>query len=288
MNVRRVERNAAAIGIVACLIIFGEASAGSLNPPGPPAPTMKTLDQVEARTPIGALPFTINQSGSYYLTGNLQGVSGLNGITVRVDDVTIDLNGYALIGVAGSGAGIVLGVPSTRNLTIRNGTIRDWSSQGIHAEFSLNVLFEDLLVSGNGYDGVVAGSGLIRHVLVRANAGRGIAIQDATGGTIEDCQVIENLASGIVIYYNGIVTNNNVYHNTFWGILAANTGNRIEGNHVVANGSYGLISAGTGNIFIRNTAVGNAGGNYNIAPGNDVGPIGTAATATSPWANISD
>jgi len=286
-----MERTAAAIGVVACLVIFGETSAGNLNPPGPPAPTMKTLDQVEARTPIGALPFTISQSGSYYLTGNLQGVSGQDGITVKADNVTIDLNGFALIGVAGSGAGISLGVPSSRNLTIRNGTIRDWSSQGINAGFSLNVLFEDLLVSGNGNDGIVAGAGLIRHVLARANAARGIAIQDITGGTIEDCQVIENLATGIVIYYNGIVTNNNVYHNSAWGILAVNTGNRIDGNHVVANGSYGLISVVTGNIFVRNTAIGNVGGgggNYNIAPGNDVGPIGTAATATSPWANISD
>ena len=41
-----------------------------------------------------------------------------------------------------------------------------------------------------------------------------------------------------------------------------------------------------GNTIVRNSASGN-GDNYGaIVGGNDVGPIGTAATATSPWANI--
>jgi hypothetical protein len=39
---------------------------GSLTPPpGAPAPTMKTLDQIEARTPISSAPFTISAPGSY-------------------------------------------------------------------------------------------------------------------------------------------------------------------------------------------------------------------------------
>ena len=64
-------------------------------------------------------------------------------------------------------------------------------------------------------------------------------------------------------------------------------GSRVEANHVVSNGNYGVIVAGTGNIIVRNTAVANSP-NYSIASGNDAGPIGTAATAISPWANISD
>jgi hypothetical protein len=32
---------------------------------------MKSLDQIEARTPISSAPFTISAPGSYYLTTNL-------------------------------------------------------------------------------------------------------------------------------------------------------------------------------------------------------------------------
>ena len=44
---------------------------GPLTPPGAPAPTMKTLAQVEPRIAITNVPFTINRPGSYYLTTNL-------------------------------------------------------------------------------------------------------------------------------------------------------------------------------------------------------------------------
>jgi hypothetical protein len=53
---------------------------------------------------------------------------------------------------------------------------------------------------------------------------------------------------------------------------------------------YGIscnTSGFTNNIIIRNSVSGNGANNYSIANGNDVGPVGTAATSTSPWANIS-
>jgi len=84
-------------------LIFGLSASpifaqGSLTPPGAPTPTMKTLDQVEARQIVNATntpgdgtnQFIISAPGSYYLTGNITGVSAKNGIVINADDVTLD------------------------------------------------------------------------------------------------------------------------------------------------------------------------------------------------------
>src|SRR5688572_21135329 len=77
-------------------------SQGLLVPPGAPAPTMKTLEQIEPRTPISSIPFTITQPGSYYVTRNLTMVGTSDGITIQSNNVTLDLGGFTLDG-AGTG-----------------------------------------------------------------------------------------------------------------------------------------------------------------------------------------
>lgn len=130
---------------------------GSLTPPGAPAPTMKTLDQVEPRTPISVLPCVITNSGSYYVASNLTGAAGTNGITVVANDVTIDLRGFTLAGVPGSLAGVKV-VGARTNLTVENGIIRNWGNDGVGVEGSLRGgRFSRLTVSTNSGAGLEAG-----------------------------------------------------------------------------------------------------------------------------------
>ena len=110
-----------------CSVICPLASVngqGSLTPLGSPGPTMKSLDQIEARKPIaGPAAVTISQSGSYYLTSDITVTTG-SAITIAADNVTLDLNGFTLRSTASpaSGFGIALG-NARANVTILNGFI---------------------------------------------------------------------------------------------------------------------------------------------------------------------
>ena len=95
----------------------GAFAQGSLTPPGAPAPTMKSLDQIEARTPISSLPFTISASGSYYLTKNLAVTSG-NAIVISAEGVTLDLNGFTLSSTEASPAGTGILLNGTKRNTM--------------------------------------------------------------------------------------------------------------------------------------------------------------------------
>ena len=76
---------------------FGQ---GALTPPGAPAPTMRSLDQIydrtDARTALtNSEAVTISQPGSYYLTTNITVRSG-DAITIATNGVTLDLNGFTI------------------------------------------------------------------------------------------------------------------------------------------------------------------------------------------------
>jgi hypothetical protein len=107
-----------------CFLPSALLGQGSLTPPGAPAPTMKSLDQVEARTAItnsGAV--TISQPGSYYLTRNIT-VSTGNAITIATNAVTLDLNGFTIRSTAGSATNAAILLNSgLRNVAIANGFI---------------------------------------------------------------------------------------------------------------------------------------------------------------------
>ena len=95
---------------------------GSLTPPGAPAPTMVTLQQIEPRTPISSAPFTITTPGSYYLTTNLTVSSG-DAIDINAGNVTLDLNGFTISSTAASATGYAISLGAGTNVAIYNGQI---------------------------------------------------------------------------------------------------------------------------------------------------------------------
>lgn len=185
-------------------------NAGSLTPPGGPvAPTMKTLDEVEARIPVQSLPgsatavHVISQPGSYYLTGNINGVAGKHGIEVITDDVAIDLNGYALIGGTGTLDGVnIESVPSVQNVEVFNGIIRDWEEEGIAGSLGgSGGVFRNLRLANNLESGISATRAVITDCVIQDNGLYGILVYESR---VFNCTVVAN-GTGIAAYFGSTV-----------------------------------------------------------------------------------
>ena len=128
---------------------------GSLTPPGAPAPTMKTLSQIEPRTPISSAGYQITNSGSYYLTTNLFATG--HGISIYASSVDVDLMGFTIAGEAEPGyQGIYMGGVTNAPLfgvTIHNGVIRNFA-EGIRAGYCRNGRFERLILTSHVLHGI--------------------------------------------------------------------------------------------------------------------------------------
>jgi parallel beta-helix repeat protein len=287
-----LSRRAVPLSVAAVIACVWLANAGDLNPPaGPIGPTMKTLDEVEPRVAINATNtpgdadsvFSITQSGSYYLTGNVTGQSGKHGIQLEADGVTLDLSGFTLLGVAGSFDGI--NMPAFReNVVIRNGHLRGWGQSGVESRIDLGRI-EKVTAADNGAWGIdnapsgtfttriascealnngdqVAGSGGIRggqasvitDCLSFNNAGDGITA--ANGCLVTGCTSRSNGVDGISVSAFGTVTGCTAIANTGDGIELAGDC-RVAGNTCCSNGSGGADGAGIHATSVDNRIEGN-------------------------------
>ena len=249
-------------------ILHSAFGQGALTPPGAPAATMKTLAQIEPRTPISSLPFTISSPGSYYVTTNLTVSSGASGITIFSGNVTLDLGGFTLQGVPGSGNGIVF-ASTYNNVVVRNGILTGWGAAGVNSYssgYSRNVVFEHLTVSanngpgisseadcvihdcssyGNTNDGINIVGGLVTDCISRNNGGYGFSggvIEAGSGCTFRNCLAEDNVGGGFTLTGSEALDCDSQFNGGAGFNLSASTAVNCNSRY---NTNSGVVCAGT-------------------------------------------
>jgi hypothetical protein len=232
--------------------------AGPLLPPaGPISPTGRFSPRVE----IDTLPFAIVSPGSYYLGKSLFAAAG-TGIDVFAGDVTIDLQGWDLVGGAGSATAIMLH-PGAENVTVHNGKVRGWMGVAVDMTLETGHHVYDLQVTDNFNTGLIVGAGsTIEHVVSRDNAGIGIAI--GTGSVAANCTAAKNGADGFWCEDAVRLTD---CTSTFNGTAGAfGTGFTVAGMSSMSgctarsNITDGFIATGPANSIANSTAFENGSG----------------------------
>jgi hypothetical protein len=214
----------AAVFFAAVMVLGLAASAGAVD---------GTVEINQAKVlAAGGFPYTISNTGSYRLTGNLT-VSGTNvdAIDVNASHVTIDLNGFSIIG-SGSGAGINGQISFPTSLTVENGTVTGF------------------------FTGVQIGaSSVVKSVHADANK-PGFGIFAGNSAVVQGCSANGN-GAGIDGGPGSVISGNTANNNTGDGIECGGYGCVISGNGIVNNGTVGIFAedatTGYGGNVLKNT-----------------------------------
>ncbi len=255
------------------------ALAGPLDPPvGPVAPSNKTLQEVEPRIAVNAVNtpgdndatpslYKITQPGSYYLTGNITGVNGKRGIEIVASGVTLDLNGFDVVGVPGTFDGIQVTDIGYTNITIKNGSVRNWVGNGVNlgtsnaqncavidvrsssnSQFGFRVgnatTVRGCTAYGNIGAGILTGSGCVVSECVAYGTANGTGISAGATCTITKCSAYFNVGIGISTGVGCTIAGCSVSTSSQAGIFAGE-GSMVSGCGVSTNGASG-ISTGNG------------------------------------------
>jgi len=257
-------------------------------------------------TEITAIPIIITVQGVYCLKGNLAtSLTVGNMIDIQTNNVTIDMNGFKLGGLAGGLGTSANGVfaLNRKNITLRNGSVRGFlrGTQLVQTVTgaSSGHLIEDMLFDGNRFSGIqVGGSGnIIRRNRV-VNTGPGNLSFDAVGiylipasnsvvaGNLVSGTSESSSARGIFVQLSTLIE---VRGNTILDAKGVGTKRGIDivfstditviGNRVLnvaSTGTTGIIDSGssTGINCIGNTVAGFATAltGCDFAAGNNLAP----------------
>jgi nitrous oxidase accessory protein NosD len=228
-------------------------------------------------TVVNSVPFTINAAGIYCLKDSFYNVS--DGITVKADDVVLDLNGHTLDG-QGFGTGVGVYAVDQKNVTVRNGTIRDFG-WGVGFEDpggkSGGHIVEDLRLTENRGAGIYAQG---RAIIVRRNlligngyylgSGTGIWIGRGPGVHITHNEIVDMIpgdkesytvsaifvsgAPGTSVQHN-VIRNAAAAPGTTGVVVSGSSGASVVGNRIAGMATGIRFLGGTG-LYLDNTVGG--------------------------------
>jgi hypothetical protein len=213
-------------------------------------------------------PVTLSTPGSYKLTGNLTVTDGnTTGIQILADFVTLDLDGFSIIGPITCTASPVVCTPSGTGIGVQTAGNQGTGPRGVRV---LNGAISGMGLAGVQMTGVGskvervsaynnAGAGIVSETVVESEAKRN-GTYGILATTVRDSRSSENAADGIVLNSGGgIATGNTASFNGGSGISASFA--TITGNSMFLNRSFG-VSALCPSVIVANTVVSIDGSNF--------------------------
>jgi len=215
--------------MVASVVWMGAVCAGPITPPpGPvsstPGPEPRIAINATNTPGAGNSLYRITQPGSYYLTGNVTGVVGKHGIEINASGVTLDLNGFDVVGVAAMGVfdGVTTDGIVVNNVEVKNGSVRNWGDKGVDfsSGTSRTITVTNVRAAGNAATGIAVGeASIVSGCTSSSNGGTGITA--STGSVIVGCTSTANTAFGISASTGCKITACNAFDNGGTGIFAS-------------------------------------------------------------------
>lgn len=313
----------AGLGLAGVASLARRAEGGPIDPaPGPVGPTGRTTQEIydriargeagiaEPRTAIQSLTgsstavHVITEPGSYYLTGDVFGLSGKHGIDVMSSDVSIDLRGFTIRGGAGSLNGVNAGGYS--RLRLFNGCAEAWGGSG--AVIGFDSIADGVCASGNGEYGVRMSSGIVTHCIAVGNADSGflsvrtkcvaceaslnsnVGFWSSNGSSLNGCAAIQN-GVGFIVEQDSVATGCIAMDSVSQGFILRLRARALECEsygggdgfivsdaacdrcHAVGSSSLGMYCGEAQRALITRCMASRNGTNFAFNSGNSFGPV---------------
>jgi len=178
-------------------------------------------------------PVTLAQPGSYRLTSNLVVPVDTSGLRIEADGVSIDLNGFRVVGpfacplpcFSATGSGVQSAAGLGNRVSISNGEISGFGLDGVNLR--TDALVERLLVTNAGRHGIVIASGSI------ALANRIRRVGD------DGLRMTDSAQLGAPIYRDNVISEANLAG----AGASAVSGGRATGGNACSDGSCSVSAA---------------------------------------------